>query len=66
MIFVNLPHLGAWTSCHPRDDFHWHVCDRPGLLHKPADQVSTWRNQIDVEHKESDKHGNGQAVTFGV
>ncbi|MBA1264952.1 MULTISPECIES: hypothetical protein [Pseudomonadaceae] len=50
----------------PRDDFRWHVRDRPGLLRKPVDQVSIGCHQRDIEHKEPAKHGNEQAVTFGV
>jgi len=50
----------------PRDDFFWHVHYRHRLLRKLVDQVSIGCHQRDIEHKEPAKHGNEQAVTFGV
>lgn len=50
----------------PRDDLHWHVHYRDRLLRRHVDQVSVGCHQGDIENKEPAKHGNEQAVTFGV
>ena len=50
----------------PRDDLHWHMHYWARLLRQPVDQVSVGCHQGDIENKEPVKHGNEQAVTFGV
>jgi hypothetical protein len=50
----------------PLDDLHWHVYYRARLLRQLVDKVSVGCHQGDIENKEPAKHGNEQAVTFGV